>query len=347
VAETVAFPHLSLLKWFKQHARDLPWRQNYDPYQVLISEMMLQQTQIVTALPYFNKWVNKWPNFNSLADATEEEVLHAWEGLGYYQRARRLHQLARTLKTEFAGILPMKEDELLQLPGLGPYTAAAVSAIAYNQSSFPIDGNVRRVLSRFFCEDTPSPHPRQDAFFFAEILPSFKKTTKKRELAQAFMELGATVCSPKKPDCANCPIQKQCASSSPETALNYPKKKKKTKPKPLHLCYVWVITPHGVLLRQRPPDGRFPAQWEPLCVESPSEEKSKRQLQGLLGPLKVQWLPPFRRDFTTFHVQWHEGYCSSDTIANIGKEYSPFKPSEVQGLNLVPVMAKTWRSDFF
>lgn len=335
------FPHGKLLQWFKREARPLPWRESYDPYEVLISEMMLQQTQIVTALPYFLRWTKRWPNWTALAKAKEEQVLKEWEGLGYYQRARRLLALATVVCDRHGGSLPKSESELLELPGIGPYTAAAVSAIAFNQSAFPIDGNVRRVLSRFLKDEQWSPSPQQDQSLKDLMLPSFQRTRQKRELAQAMMELGALVCSPKKPQCSTCPLQSDCACAEANTALDYPKKKPKAKAKELHLNYLWLISKRGVALRQRSNQGRFPSQWEPLSAETSKEKSSQRELQHIVGVKTIPWEKAFRRDFTTFHVTWQEGYVADlKGIDLTDHQWIPLE--EVKSLNLVPVMAKTW-----
>ena len=366
------FPSKKLLAWFANGARPLPWRKDYEPYWVLLSEMMLQQTQVVTALPYYHRWLEKWPNWESLAQASEAEVLKMWEGLGYYQRARRLLELAQRVALEYGGTLPSDEAALAQLPGFGPYTVAAVSAIAFNQAAFPIDGNVRRVLARFLGNALASPSGEQDDIFKSLMLPEFNKVQQRRDLAQALMELGALVCTPKKPLCSDCPLQKDCHCATPDKALLYPVKKAKAKAKVMHLAYVWLKTAQGYALRQRPAKGRFPSQWEPVVVEADSEEEAKARMEALLeiggdkgghgpkaigrkanepkanepkasgpksrqAPSKIEWRPGFRRDFTTYHVTWHEGYaCGPCPLEG----YKFFPEVDLVKLNLVPVMAK-------
>lgn len=334
-----SFPTEKLLQWFSSEARDLPWRENYEPYQVLISEMMLQQTQIATALPYFHRWVKRWPDWSSLAAASEEEVLGQWEGLGYYQRARRLLALARTLSEDHGGSLPTEPESLAQLPGLGPYTVAAVHSIAFNGASFPIDGNVRRVLSRFLADSTLSPSPKQDEHFSALMLPEFQRIRRRRELAQAMMELGATICRPKNPDCEHCPLSKACACSDAQKALGFPVKKSKAAPKPKAIVYLWVWHEGRVWLRQRPPKGRFPAQWEPPTLEGPKAEALVAQWAEAFP--NIEWDEPQRRDFTTFHVWWTAGIvASSEQIEG----FQAFPAEEVGAMNLVPLMKKNWSS---
>jgi A/G-specific adenine glycosylase len=342
-----SFPTKKLLAWFAKVARPLPWREEYIPYHVLLSEMMLQQTQVVTALPYYDRWLKKWPTWESLAHAQESEVLKMWEGLGYYQRARRLLELAQIVSSEYQGTLPRDEAQLAKLPGFGPYTVAAVSAIAFNQAAFPIDGNVRRVLARFMGNTLTSPSTEQDDIFKNIMLPEFVRVKQRRHLAQAMMELGALVCAPKKPLCSECPLQADCSSASPEKALLLPIKKTKAKAKIMHIAYVWLKTPAGFPLRQRPSKGRFPSQWEPLVAEANSEEDAKGEVQEYFNNnkssrdagKKIIWKPCFRRDFTTYHVTWHEGVAEGDCSLE-GYEY--FSKAQIKKLNLVPVMAKTW-----
>ena len=354
LGEETSFPSLALLSWFKREARPLPWRENYDPYQVALSEMMCQQTQIATALPYFQRWVARWPDWSSLALAEESEVLSAWEGLGYYQRARRLLALAKRLHRDHGGFLPKEREALFDLPGLGPYTVAAIRTIAFNLVDFPIDGNVRRVLSRFYGDRSISPSKQQDQCFSDKMLPQFRRVRRRRELAQALMELGAMVCRPKKALCQSCPIQRDCYSATPIRAQGFPIKKAKAKAKVLHLSFVWIPESGGVWLRQRPPKGRFPSQYEAPNVEASTEAESKGKLcEALLVPVaEVQWEKPLRRDFTTYQVTWHEGvllnsmgFDAETRLREQGFENHSF--DHVERLNLIPLLAKRFKSQNF
>jgi A/G-specific adenine glycosylase len=347
------FPTQNLLTWFNKTARPLPWREGYDPYQVAISEMMLQQTQIVTALPYFERWINRWPNWKALAQAKEDEVLAAWEGLGYYQRARRLLACAQQVSQKHEGQLPKEKEALQNLPGLGPYTVAAIRSIAFNEADFPIDGNVRRVLSRFYKNREASPSKSQDAFFSEQLLPEFEKTKQRRELAQAIMELGAMVCRPKNPDCLNCPLQQQCHCEDAEEALSFPVKKAKAKPKVLHLAFICAESKEGLWLRQRPSKGRFPSQWECPNAEASDETSAQREVceqYGLEQDL-VDWQKPFRRDFTTYHVFWHEGvlvesYLFDSAIHLRDMGFKSVARQDLLKINLIPVLAKQYKKNF-
>lgn len=306
--------------------------------------MMLQQTQIATALPYFDKWTERWPNWKSLSEASEDEVLSAWTGLGYYQRARRLLELAKVVVAEHDGVLPNEPKELAKLPGLGPYASEAVSAIAFNRPSFPVDGNVRRVLSRYYGNQQISPSKDQDAAFRENLLPAFRKTRRRRELAQALMELGALVCRPRQPLCDTCPIKKSCSCADPIKAMTFPFKKSKSKPRKKWILFIWYLGPQTTLLRKRPSSGRFPSQWEPVCIEAQDRESAMKLVCEILQPKdvnRIEWSSPFRRDFTTFHVHWEAGILHSDEEPSLDA-YENIKKDLLSDMNLVPVIGKHW-----
>lgn len=334
-----SFDAAALLKWFSKNARPLPWREAYKPYEVTLSEFMLQQTQVVTVLPYFDRWVKKWPSWKALAEAKEEEVLKLWEGLGYYQRARRLHGLAKYLVENGLKDMPEDREALMELPGLGPYTSAAVASIAFNKAVLPIDGNVRRVLSRYYARKEISPSKEQDAFFESQLLPVFKKIKRRRELAQALMELGASHCSPRRVDCEGCPLVKTCAMKSGDEALAYPVKKPRAKAIPLWITYAWVRKGGFFLLRQRPEKGRFPRQWEPPQVESANDEEGLSKLMILLSKNDLEPKNSQRRDFTKYKVTWnsHELLVGQDYQLD---GYDFYSIREIKGMNLIPLMLR-------
>src|SRR5689334_20886020 len=194
-----------LLRWYDRHRRVLPWRVRHgeraDPYRVWLSEIMLQQTTVRAVAPYFERFIKRWPDILALAAASLEDVLRAWAGLGYYARARNLHACARAVAKSCAGVFPSQEDELRKLPGVGAYTAAAIAAIAYDAPTLPIDGNIERVVSRLFAleEELPTAKPR-----LRELTDSIKPAHRFGDFAQALMDLGATICTPKKPACSLC-----------------------------------------------------------------------------------------------------------------------------------------------
>ena len=204
-----------LLDWYDRHRRDLPWRaapgETPDPYRVWLSEIMLQQTTVATAKPYFESFLAQWPLIQDLAAADADRVLHAWQGLGYYARARNLLKCARIVSQDLGGRLPESERELRKLPGIGPYTAAAIAAIAFGQKTVPVDGNVVRVLARLYAVGEALPGARRR---IGELARGLAPSQRPGDFAQALMDLGSTVCTPRKPACAVCPASKDRSGSS-------------------------------------------------------------------------------------------------------------------------------------
>src|SRR6185436_16761389 len=207
-----------LLRWFAANARDLPWRRTTDPYAIWISEIMLQQTQVSTVIPYFERWMRELPDVSSLSRAREQKVLKLWEGLGYYTRARNLHRVAKSLNGD---AFPHEFDEVLKLPGIGRYTAGAICSIAFNQPTAILDGNVRRVLSRLFAKN-------EELWEAAEQLVVLASRTNAARacaaLNQSLMELGALICTPHQPRCGECPIVANCAAQKLGRIGDFPAK---------------------------------------------------------------------------------------------------------------------------
>ncbi|CDO60460.1 A/G-specific adenine glycosylase [Candidatus Phaeomarinobacter ectocarpi] len=282
-----------LLDWYDRHARDLPWRISpkarkkgavADPYKVWLSEIMLQQTTVKTVGPYFLKFVEMWPRVEDLAAASSPEVMSAWAGLGYYSRARNLHACAKVVADQHGGTFPQTEDGLLALPGIGPYTAAAVASIAFDQPAAVMDGNVERVVSRLFAIDTPLPVAKTH---IKERLNELVPQKRPGDFAQATMDLGATLCSPKKPACALCPWTEECAANAKGIAETLPvKPPKKAKPTRYGSAY-WLTDAKGhVLLRTRPPKGLLGGM-----DEVPGSEWSEQTTQPTTdeAPAKTDW----------------------------------------------------------
>jgi len=218
-----------LLPWFLKNARDLPWRKNRTPYRVWVSELMLQQTRVEQAIPYYRRWMKKFPSLAALARAPQADVLKCWEGLGYYARARNLHHAAQLVKNDCGGRrLPRTAEELRKLPGVGPYTAAAVASLAFDEDVAVVDGNVIRVLSRLFAYggDPKSSVGKKKMQAWADALLVKGRAG---EFNEAMMELGALICVPVAPKCADCPMQKVCAALAKGMPDKYPVIKKKKK----------------------------------------------------------------------------------------------------------------------
>ena len=246
-----------LLRWYDAHRRDLPWRakagQCADPYAVWLSEIMLQQTTVATVGPYFGDFMARWPCVGDLARASLDEVLVAWQGLGYYARARNLHKCARTVADEHDGRFPATEAGLLTLPGIGPYTAAAIAAIAFDAAAMPVDGNIERVTARLYRIETPLPAAKAEIKRHAD---TFISSHRPGDFAQAMMDLGATVCTPTQPKCLLCPLAAHCRARSAGDPARLPvKAPKKARPERRTVLF-WLENAAGeVLLRKRPERG--------------------------------------------------------------------------------------------
>ena len=226
-----------LTVWFEENQRSLPWRSSYDPYHVWISEVMLQQTQVETVVPYFERWMAALPSVSALASADEQTVLNLWAGLGYYSRARNLMAAAKLIESDHNGSLPADYEALRSLPGIGQYTAGAILSIAFNKAYPVVDGNVRRVLSRVYGWEEDSPKRLWDA---AAMLV---QRAKPRLINQAIMELGATVCSFKAPRCLVCPIQDECVAYKTGKQLEIPPVKKR--PETVRIQLFAVLQAHN------------------------------------------------------------------------------------------------------
>lgn len=239
-----------LLQWYRAAHRPLPWRGEADPYRIWVSEIMLQQTQVETVIPYYARWLECFPTAQSLAQASEREVLTLWEGLGYYSRARNLHRAAQKIVSEHNGQLPHTVDGLLALPGIGRYTAAAIASLAFGADAAVLDGNVKRVLARVFDfrGDVKSSRGEKELWALAQSLVPRGEAG---DYNQAIMDLGATVCTPRAPQCADCPVQSRCAAKRLGVQLERPVARART-PVPLKHFAVAVIRKGGrVLLIQR------------------------------------------------------------------------------------------------
>jgi A/G-specific adenine glycosylase len=247
----------SLLAWYDRHRRALPWRappgKRADPYRIWLSEIMLQQTTVKAAAPYYARFLKRWPDLPALAAASLDDILRAWAGLGYYARARNLHACARAVVKEHGGQFPASEAALRELPGIGAYTAAAIAAIAFDQAATPIDGNIERVIARLYAVTTPLPAAKPE---IAQLTGALTPCHRAGDFAQAMMDLGATICTPKRPACSLCPWNANCAAHSSGSAEGFPNRL----PKPDGLlqrgaAFVARRADDFVLLRTRPARG--------------------------------------------------------------------------------------------
>jgi A/G-specific adenine glycosylase len=256
------FVKKKLLPWFKANQRHMPWREERTPYRVWISELMLQQTRVDQAIPYFNRFMERFPTLEILANASQEEVLKYWEGLGYYARARNLHKAAQILLQEHNQSFPQTVSELQSLPGIGPYTAAAVASLAFNVDCAVVDGNVIRVLTRWFAyaEDARSSASKQQ---FQRWADSLLVQGQAGDFNEAMMELGATICLPRSPRCPECPMKKSCAAFERKTPEAFPVKPPRKKPPHLVVGAAVVLNEEGhILVAQRRQGEMLGGLWE-------------------------------------------------------------------------------------
>ena len=258
----------TLAHWYEAHKRELPWRSNPTPYYVWLSEIILQQTRVNQGFDYFVRFIERWPTLADLAQASEEEVLKMWQGLGYYSRARNLHKCARQVVELYGGEFPADFEKLKKLQGIGNYTAAAIASIAFNLPYAVVDGNVYRVLSRLYDIDTPI-NTDQGAKLFTDLATSLLDSKKPGRHNQAMMEFGALQCVPKNPDCLQCPLQSHCLSFANGTVDERPQKEKKLKVKTRYFHYL-VIRNHdnSVYLHKRSAKDIWQNLYDFPCVES-------------------------------------------------------------------------------
>jgi A/G-specific adenine glycosylase len=243
-----------LLSWYDRHRRVLPWRaaagQTPDPYHVWLSEIMLQQTTVPAVIPYFGKFLTKWPQVQDLAAAPAEDVMQAWAGLGYYARARNLHKCAKFVTEELGGTFPDNQEHLKELPGVGDYTSAAIAAIAFNKPANVVDGNVERVMARVFAVTDPVPDSKPQLKKLAAVMAE-GEAARSGDYAQALMDLGATVCTPSSPKCMICPVRDHCDGYKEGIAAELPRRKAKGAKPQKHGYVYWVSDPEGRILFER------------------------------------------------------------------------------------------------
>ncbi len=271
-SKATAVPKL-LKEWFLREKRSFPWRENCSPYAVWVSEVMLQQTQAAVVIPYFLRWMERFPTLKSLAEASQEEVMKLWEGLGYYSRARSLHQGAKMVLSDFAGVLPEEQENLLKIKGIGSYTAGAIQAFAFKKRAAAVDGNVLRVLSRLFAirDAIDSASVKNEIERLAErLLPEEKPWV----VAEGLIELGATICK-KIPLCTSCPISAHCKARAEGIEQELPFKKRKQTTTNLDRVVLLILSQGSVMVRQVPQGqvmaGLYEFPYFEDCIDDPSE----------------------------------------------------------------------------
>lgn len=295
-----------VLSWYHQHGRKhLPWQQNITPYRVWVSEIMLQQTQVSTVIPYYERFMQRFPDIHSLAAANVDEVLHLWTGLGYYARGRNLHKCAQTIVNDFQGEFPRSAEQLSQLPGIGRSTAAAIASISMGIAAAILDGNVKRVLTRHFAiEGWPGKSAVEK--YLWEIAEQLTPNTQTGEYTQAMMDLGATLCTRNKPQCEICPVQASCLGFKTGNPTQLPTSKPKTIKPIKKTTLLLIVTPDQQLfMQQQPAKGIWGGLWCPVQVES--QEQAEQQLLKLFpgSQAHMSSLPSFRHTFSHYHLDIH------------------------------------------
>ena len=310
-----------LLHWYEEHARTLPWRtgpkdrargSTPDPYAVWLSEIMLQQTTVATVTPRFGEFLTRWPTASDLAAAPLDDVLGAWAGLGYYARARNLHRCAQAITSEYGGVFPDTEEALRALPGIGAYTAAAIASIAFDRHAIVIDGNVERVTARLCALDAPIKKAKRAIREYAE---GYWPAKRSGDFAQALMDLGATICTPRSPHCQTCPISSECKAFQKGTPEAYPlKAPKQAKPTRYGAAFLLMNDAGEVLFERRPDNGLLGGM-----LGLPGTEWTGRAPDASFAkaPEKGRWrlAGQARHTFTHFHL-----------ILDVFKKHSRHKP---------------------
>lgn len=293
----------ALLPWYKQNARELPWRKDTEPYHVWLSEIMLQQTRVEAVRTYYLRFLEQLPTIHALAEASESQLLKLWEGLGYYNRARNLQKAARVIKTQYGGCFPSKYEDIRALPGIGPYTAGAIASICFNQTYAAVDGNVLRIITRMTENDAPIDHMQTKAEIAAKLEKVYPKNNC-GQFTQALMELGAMVCTPKSPKCTQCPANAFCRAYANGTVLQYPVKLPK-KDKRLEERTVFLLQcENSYALTKRTESGLLSGLWQlPNVLGKMDVHRALRTVDGF-GVQPVEVYKQMHRVHIFTHIKW-------------------------------------------
>ena len=268
-----------LIDWYKNNGRDLPWRQSSDPYTIWVSEIILQQTRISQGTNYFHRFIEQYPDVSKLAAADEHDVLKLWQGLGYYSRARNMHAAARQVMEEFNGQFPLTYKELLKLKGVGEYTAGAIASIAYNHPHAAVDGNVLRVLSRFYAIQTPV-NSTEGKKIFSQLAASLVPPEEPATFNQAMMDFGALLCTPKKPGCMSCPLNDRCQAFILNQVSDFPVKGQKSKVRDRYMHFLFIRNQDSVWLEKRDGQDIWKNMYQLPLIESYDRLMPEQVLQS-------------------------------------------------------------------
>lgn len=313
----ISFPNQQLFKWYYATKRDLPWRDTIDPYRIWLSEIILQQTRVNQGTPYYERFVEAFPSVHDLANASEDEVLKLWEGLGYYSRARNLHATAKHVSAHLKGEFPNTHEGLLELKGVGPYTAAAIGSIAFNLPVAAVDGNVYRVLSRYF-GITESIDDTSTKKRIAELARSILDIERAGDHNQAMMELGATVCTPKQPYCEGCPLHESCVAFEQQIQSELPVRSKKTKVSNRYFYYAVHLVDGQVPVHRRGEGDIWHGLYEFQLHES-EKALNEKQILKLIDIVEDDVVKSISEEFK--HILSHQRIYSRFVL--LGSESKP------------------------
>ena len=293
--------------WFRQNSRSLPWRDTNNPFKIWLSEVILQQTRVSQGTNYYHSFTEKYPTVTSLAAASEDEILNLWQGLGYYSRARNMHKAAKYIVEHFDGNFPTTYTDIRSLPGVGDYTAAAVASIAFDLPYAVVDGNVYRVLSRYLAESTPID-TTEGKRLFAQKAQDLLDPKNPGTHNQALMELGSQICTPKNPDCMNCPIAGGCAAYSQRNPEGFPVKSRKTAVRNRFFHYFIVTDGKSLLLKKRPEGDIWQGLYDFPLVEKEKDEALNKSDYAIWAPVKLI------RDGKLSHILTHQRLSATFTV---------------------------------
>lgn len=330
------FKH-DLLKWFDENQRQMPWRETKNPYYIWLSEVMLQQTQVNTVRPYYNAFIERFPTIEALSTTNEEDVFKYWEGLGYYSRVRNFHEAVKEVHNKYNGKVPDDPESFQSLKGVGPYTNAAVMSIVHNHPLPAVDGNVLRVWSRITCNDADIAQPKTKKLFEKELQPFVE--TKSGDFNQAMMELGATICTPKKPICILCPVQKHCEAFAEGVVSELPVKKKKIKKKTIDYDVLYITNREGQILIRKRDTKLLNGMWEfPMFEQDTSIDAIEDELDAVIT---IENEPVIQTKHVFTHMTWNmKVYKAYMQKENIKPPYKWMNKNEKDTLSFSTSMTK-------
>lgn len=334
-----------LIAWYNNNRRTLPFREVPSAYHIWISEIMLQQTQMATVLPYYERFIQQLPTINALANCPDDILHKLWEGLGYYSRVRNMKKTAIIVMQQYNGIIPADYNTLLSLPGIGPYTAGAIASIAFNQPYVAVDGNVLRVFSRLLADNRNMKDPKVKKEM-SQYVQQMQPVKQAGDFNQAVMELGALICTPTSPKCFTCPLNTICMAFKQGTQTQFPVKEPK-KAKPISEVAVFIIhTPQGTLLHKRDDTGLLAGLWEPLTIET-EKKMTKKQAETFLSASFPnislgEPLPNAKHIFTHRIWRLYGWEAQLKQIPNLSKGYIYTNSSQIKKKYSIPSAFKTY-----